>query len=56
MVDDERVLYKCGWTPFSGVTFGARITHTFLNGRLVYRDGEVVATEPGMALEFDRGA
>ena len=54
VVDEEPVLYKCGWTPFSGVTFGARITHTFLNGRLVYRDGEVVATEAGMALEFDR--
>ncbi len=56
VVDDEPVFYKCGWTPFSGVTFGARITHTFLNGRLVYRDGEVVAMEPGMALEFDRGS
>ena len=54
VVDDEPVFYKCGWTPFSGVTFGTRITHTFLNGRLVYRDGEVVATEPAMALEFDR--
>ena len=55
VVDEEPVLYKCGWTPFSGVTFGARITHTFLNGRLVYGDGEVVASEAGMALEFERG-
>ncbi len=55
VVDDEPVLYKCGWTPFSGVTFEARITHTFLNGRLVYGDGEVVGAQPGMALEFERG-
>ena len=56
VVDDEPVFSKCGWTPFAGVTFGTRITHTFLNGRLVYRDGRVVAAEPGMALEFERGA
>ena len=54
VVDDEPVFSKCGWTPFAGVTFGSRITHTFLNGRLVYRDGEVVAAEPAMALEFER--
>ena len=42
--------------PVASRSFGARITHTFLNGRLVYRDGEVVATEAGMALEFDRSA
>ena len=54
VVDEEPVFSKCGWTPFAGVTFGSRITHTFLNGRLVYRDGEVVAAEPAMALEFDR--
>ena len=54
VVDDEPVFYKCGWTPFAGATFGTRITHTFLNGALVYRDGEVVAAEPAMALEFER--
>ena len=54
VVDDEPVFSKCGWTPFAGVTFGSRITHTFLNGRLVYRDGEVVTAEPAMALEFER--
>ena len=54
VVDDEPVFSKCGWTPFAGVTFGSRITHTFLNGRLVYRAGEVVTAEPAMALEFER--
>ena len=54
VVEDEPVFSKCGWTPFAGVTFGSRITHTFLNGRLVYRDGEVVTAEPAMALEFER--
>ena len=53
-VDEGNVLYKCGWSPFSGMTFASRITHTFLNGRLVFADGEVRDTSRAMALEFDR--
>ena len=55
VVDEEPVFSKCGWTPFAGLTFGARITHTFVNGRLAYRAGEVLARKPAMALEFERG-
>lgn len=28
--------YKCGWSPFEGTEFHSRITHTFVNGTLVY--------------------
>ena len=31
-VDDEPIYAKCGWTPFAGITFHSRVTHTFVNG------------------------
>ena len=54
VVDDERLLYKCGWSPFSGMTFASRVTHTFLNGHLVFANGELQSPSRAMALEFDR--
>lgn len=37
-VQPSNILYKCGWSPFEGTTFKSRITHTFVNGNLVYRN------------------
>ncbi len=54
VVEDGNVLYKCGWSPFSGMTFASRVTHTFLNGHLVFANGELRDTSRAMALEFDR--
>ena len=54
LVDDESLLYKCGWSPFSGMTFGSRVTHTFLNGHLVFAEGELRDRSRAMALEFNR--
>jgi dihydroorotase len=30
------ILYKCGWSPLEDFEFPATITHTFINGHLVY--------------------
>ncbi|MCZ6890262.1 MAG: dihydroorotase [Gammaproteobacteria bacterium] len=54
IVDEEPVLSKCGWSPFSGTTFSSRITHTFVNGLPAYADGRIVEVGVAMALEFDR--
>ena len=35
-VSTSNILYKCGWSPLDGFEFPAAITHTFVNGRLVY--------------------
>jgi dihydroorotase len=35
-VSKENIFAKCGWSPFEGFTFKSRITHTFVNGQLVY--------------------
>jgi dihydroorotase len=32
----ENILYKCGWSPLEGFEFPAAITHTFVNGHLIY--------------------
>lgn len=53
-VDKSNILYKCGWSPFEGHTFGSSVTHTIINGAVVYRDGHVDASHRGRALEFDR--
>lgn len=38
-VDKSNILYKCGWSPFEGMFFHSKITHTFVNGNLVYENG-----------------
>jgi len=32
---------KCGWSPYEGMDFGARVTHTIAKGKLVLEDGEL---------------
>ena len=33
-VKKENIIAKCGWSPFEGINFKSRITHTFVNGKL----------------------
>ena len=53
-VKKENILYKCGWSPFEGYNFKSRVTHTFVNGRLVYHNGKVKETKVGQRLLFER--
>lgn len=53
-VKKENILYKCGWSPFEGVNFKTRISHTFVNGKLVYQNGKVKEILAGKRLLFDR--
>ncbi len=51
-VTRERVLSKCGWSPFEDHTFSSKITMTFVNGSLAF-DGTAVTEQPlGDALQF----
>ena len=50
-VDKKNILYKCGWSPLEGTTFHSRITHTFVNGNLVYENGSFHETVKGLALK-----
>ena len=53
-VDKSNILYKCGWSPFEGVMFHSKITHTFVNGNLVYDNGVFNETKKGQRLLFER--
>lgn len=37
-VNKENILYKCGWSPFTGRTFPGSVTKTFVNGNCVYQN------------------
>jgi dihydroorotase len=49
-VSQENILSKCGWSPLDGTTFQAKVTHTFVNGNLVYENGRFNETIKGQAL------
>lgn len=53
-VKKDNVLYKCGWSPFEGTNFKSKITHTFVNGKLIYQNGKVKNEKAGQRLLFDR--
>ncbi|MBL7727650.1 MAG: amidohydrolase family protein, partial [Dinghuibacter sp.] len=53
-VTRENILYKCGWSPLEGFLFPSSITHTFVNGRLVYGNGAIQESQPGERLLFQR--
>lgn len=53
-VNKSNILYKCGWSPFEGDTFYSKITHTFVNGHLVYKNGIINDTFKGQRLKFNR--
>ena len=53
-VSPSNILYKCGWSPLEGETFPASITHTFVNGNLVYGNGIWNESTKGLRLKFDR--
>ena len=53
-VTKENVLYKCGWSPFEGTKFSSTITHTFVNGNLMFDNGKFNEEIKGERLLFNR--
>ena len=49
-VDKNNLLSKCGWSPLEGTTFHSKVTHTFVNGNLVYDNGKFDETIKGQPL------
>ena len=54
VVSPENILYKCGWSPFDGLEFSHKVTATFVNGNLVYANGDIVSGIQGKRLKFNR--
>ncbi len=53
-VKPENTLYKCGWSPLQGMVFPSSVTHTMINGQIIYENGEVRASHCGQRLRFNR--
>ncbi len=54
LISKENILYKCGWSPFEGTTFHSEVTHTFVNGHLMYHKGVFNDHIKGKRLLFER--
>ena len=53
-VDKSNILYKCGWSPFEGTAFNSVITHTIVNGHVVYDNGKFDESHVGKRIQFNR--
>jgi dihydroorotase len=53
-VSKENILYKCKWSPLEGQKFRSMVSHTFVNGRLVYENGKFDENVKGQRLLFNR--
>lgn len=53
-VNKKNILYKCGWSPLEGFNFPSSVTHTFINGNLIYENGVFDESNKGMRLKFNR--
>lgn len=49
----NQLAYKCGWSPFEGEEFQAKILKTFVNGNLVYNEGKINLINNGKRLTFN---
>ena len=46
------ILYKCGWSPLEGKRFKGAVSHTVVNGHIVYQNGEFIVPGKGDRLLF----
>ncbi len=53
-VNKDNVLYKCKWSPFEGTTFKSKVTHTLVNGNLVYENNKFHDVKAAKRLTFNR--
>jgi dihydroorotase len=54
VVERDRVLSKCGWSPFEGVRFRSRVAATFVNGELAWDGQRLIGDPRGQRLRFAR--
>ncbi len=54
VVRSENILTKCGWSPFEGTTFHNTIRQTYVNGHLVYNQGEIDGSRSGIRLKYEK--
>ncbi len=53
-VNKDNLLYKCGWSPLEGQKLTSKVTHTIINGKIVFENGRFDESYRGSALKFSR--
>lgn len=54
-ISDEMSQSQCAWTPYAGAETGHTVVSTWVNGTMVYNDGEVMENgHHAMPLKFNR--
>lgn len=53
-VKKDNILYKCEWSPFENQVFKSKVTHTIINGHVVYNHGKFDESVKGQRLTFKR--
>lgn len=51
-LQDKDIVSKCGWSPYFGSTFKGWPVMTFVDGEMVFKDGESVGVKHGKEIEF----
>jgi len=50
----ENIHYKCGWSPLEGQELSSKVEYTFVNGNMVYNNGQFDEKVKGQRLLFNR--
>ena len=53
-ISDATEFTKCGWSPYDGMEVKSQVTHTFVNGNLVYENGVFYEEHKGERIIFNR--
>lgn len=53
-VNKNNIFYKCAWSPFEGVEFSHKVSHTIVNGNVAFENETVDDNVRGKRIEFDR--
>ncbi|MDR6944637.1 dihydroorotase [Mucilaginibacter pocheonensis] len=52
-VNKDNILYKCGWSPFEGITFDSKIAYTLVSGNIAFANGSLIEGNHGNRLNFN---
>ncbi len=52
-ISKDNILYKCRWSPLENRSFKGKITHTLVNGNVVYENGEIIEGHLGQRVLFN---
>ena len=53
-VKPDNLLYKCGWSPFTGKKFRGKVATTIVSGHVAWHEGKLNEQKTGERLLFDR--